>query len=240
MLFLLFTNIEIDLNKRWWKKSQTVSHFISVNSIVELEQQIDDKPEFALEPKLFGKWSYEGINCTDISLAAYLQVKTVNQQVYTPYTAGRYQQRRFKKVQCPIVERLVNMVMVSGGRNNGKKQLAVRVVRETMEIIHLLTGLNPVQVLVTAIQNGGAREDSTRIGSGGVVRRQAVDVSPLRRVNQAIYLMCKGSRESAFRTLKSVSETLADEVINAFKASGTNSYAVRKKDEIERVAKGNR
>jgi len=43
---------------------------------------------------------------------------------------------------------------------------------------------NPVQVLVDAIINAGPREDSTRIGSAGTVRRQAVDVSPLRRVNQ--------------------------------------------------------
>ena len=88
-----------------------------------------------------------------------------------------------------------------------------------MELIHLLTGENPIQVIVTAIANAGSREDSTRIGSGGVVRRQAVDVSPLRRVNQAIYLICKGSRESAFRSLKSISECLADEIINASKVS---------------------
>jgi small subunit ribosomal protein S5e len=43
---------------------------------------------------------------------------------------------------------------------------------------------NPLQVLVTAIINSGPREDSTRIGRAGTVRRQAVDVSPLRRVNQ--------------------------------------------------------
>ena len=49
------------------------------------------------------------------------------------------------------------------------------------------------QVLVDAVKNGGPREDSTRIGSAGVVRRQAVDVSPLRRVNQAIYLICTGA-----------------------------------------------
>lgn len=35
-----------------------------------------------------------------------------------------------------------------------------------------------------AIINSGPREDSTRIGRAGTVRRQAVDVSPLRRVNQ--------------------------------------------------------
>ena len=46
-----------------------------------------------------------------------------------------------------------------------------------------------------AVKNGGPREDSTRVGSAGVVRRQAVDVSPLRRVNQAIYLICRWACE---------------------------------------------
>merc|ERR1711920_559513 len=109
-----------------------------------------------------------------------------------------------------------------------------------MELIHLLTGKNPIEITMTAIQHCGAREDSTRIGSGGTVRRQAVDVSPLRRVNQAIYLICKGVRDSAFRSHKAFSECLADEIIAASKGVGGNSYAVKKKDEIERVAKGNR
>merc|ERR1711974_528833 len=89
--------------------------------------------------------------------------------------------------QCPIVERLVNSLMMHG-RNNGKKLLTVRIVKHCFEIIHLLTGNNPVQILVDAIINSGPREDSTRIGRAGTVRRQAVDVSPLRRVNQAIWL----------------------------------------------------
>ena len=162
-------------------------------------------------------------------------------QVYLPFTAGRYQKRSFQKVNCPIIERLANSLMMKG-RNNGKKQLAIRIVKHALEIIHLLTNENPLQIVVDALANGGAREDSTRIGSGGTVRRQAVDVSPLRRVNQAIYFMTRGSRESAFRSLKSVSETLADEIIAASKGAGAgaNSYAVKKKDEIERVAKGNR
>ena len=48
------------------------------------------------------------------------------------------------------------------------------------------------QVLVDAIVNTGPREDSTRIGSQGTVRRQAVDVSPLRRVNQSVSLLTTG------------------------------------------------
>ena len=131
--------------------------------------------------------------------------------------------------------------MVGSGRQNGKKQMAVRIFKQTLEMVHLLTGQNPLSILFEAIVQGGAREDSTRIGSGGTVRRQAVDVSPLRRINQAIYLMCKGSRDSCFRSHKSMSEVLADEIIAASKGVGQgNSFAVKKKDEIERVAKGNR
>jgi len=125
------------------------------------------------------------------------------------------------------------------GRNNGKKMMAVRIVKHAFEIIHLTTDQNPLQVLSDAIYNSGPREDATRIGSAGVVRRQAVDVSPLRRVNQAIYLLTTGSREAAFRNIKTIAECLADELINAAKGS-SNSYAIKKKDEIERVAKGNR
>ena len=47
------------------------------------------------------------------------------------------------------------------------------------------------------------------------------------------------TRESAFHNSKSVSECLADELVNAAKGS-SNSYAIKKKDELERVAKANR
>merc|ERR1712142_987861 len=149
-----------------------------------------------------------------------------------------YQLKRFRKAQCSIVERLVCSLMMHG-RNNGKKLMAVRIVKHCFEIIYLLTGDNPLQVLVNAIINGGPREDSTRIGRAGTVRRQAVDVSPLRRVNQALWLLCTGAREAAFRNIKTIAECLADELINAAKGS-SNSYAIKKKDELERVAKSNR
>lgn len=117
--------------------------------------------------------------------------------------------------------------------------MAVRIMREALLVIHLMTDKNPIQILVDAVRKGGCREDSTRIGSAGVVRRQAVDVSPLRRVNQAIYLMTQGARTAAFRSSKTMSECLADEIMNCAKES-SNSYAIKKKDEIERVAKANR
>merc|ERR1719309_690775 len=125
--------------------------------------------------------------------------------------------------------------MMMHGRNNGKKLMAVRIVKHAFEIIHLLTDKNPIEVYVDAVKNGGPREDSTRVGSAGVVKRQAVDVSPLRRVNVAINLLVKGARESAFRNVKTMAECLADELMYAAE-NDHNSYAIKKKHETERVA----
>ncbi len=63
--------------------------------------------------------------------------------------------------------------------------------------------------------------------------------TPHTPLKQAIYLITTGARESAFRNIKTIAETLADEIINAAKGS-SNSYAIKKKDEVERVAKANR
>merc|ERR1719450_324881 len=191
----------------------------------------------AQEVKLFGKWSYDGVNVSDLSLTGYIATQRTA-HTYLPHTQQRYQAKRFRKALCPIVERLCCSLMMHG-RNNGKKLMAVRIVKHAFEIIHLLTDKNPIQVFVDAVKNGGCREDSTRIGSAGVVRRQAVDVSPIRRVNVAIYLICTGARNSSFRNIKSIAECLADEIMAAAKES-SNSYAIKKKDEIERVAKANR
>mmetsp|Transcript_87870 Transcript_87870/g.246765 ORF Transcript_87870/g.246765 Transcript_87870/m.246765 type:complete len:195 (+) Transcript_87870:41-625(+) len=193
--------------------------------------------ESATPVKLFGKWSLDDVEVSDLALVDFVAVKGKD-VTFVPHTASKYQRKRFQKTHCPIVERLACSLM-RNGRNSGKKLLAVRIVRHTLELIHILTDQNPVQVFVDAVINSGPREDSTRVGSAGVVRRQAVDVSPFRRVNQAIYLMTTGARESSFRNIKTIAECLADEIINAARGS-SNSYAIKKKDEIERVAKANR
>lgn len=97
-----------------------------------------------LEIKLFGRWPCEDVTVSDISLQDYIAVKEKNAR-YLPHSAGRYAAKRFRKAQCPIVERLTNSLMMHG-RNNGKKLMAVRIVKHSFEIIHLLTGENPLQV----------------------------------------------------------------------------------------------
>ena len=190
------------------------------------------------EVKLFGKWTFNDVVVEDISLADYIGTKPAVHSQYIPHSAKRWNTVRFKKANCPIVERMVCSLMMHG-RNAGKKLLAVNILRQAFEIIHVLTGKNPIQVLADAVAKSGPREDSTRIGSGGVVRRQSVDVSPLRRVNQGVYYICCGARESAFRNMKSIAECLADEIIAASQGD-TASFAIKRKFETERVAQANR
>merc|ERR1711861_99774 len=135
----------------------------------------------ATEIKLFNKYSFEDVAVQDIALKDYVACKPAH-AVFLPHSAGRWAKKRFKKAQCPIIERITNALM-----------------KHCCDIIHLTTGENPIQVIVDAVVNSGAREDSCRIGSAGVVRRQAIDVSPLRRVNTAIHLLTTGARDSAFR-----------------------------------------
>lgn len=94
--------------------------------------------------KLFGKWSCDDVQVSDMSLQDYIAVKEKHSR-YLPHSAGRYAAARFRKAQCPIVERLTNSLMMKG-RNNGKKLMTVRIVKHAFEIIHLLTGENPLQV----------------------------------------------------------------------------------------------
>lgn len=44
------------------------------------------------------------LQVNDISLEDYIAVKA-KFAVFVPHTAGRYQKKRFRKAQCPIVER---------------------------------------------------------------------------------------------------------------------------------------
>merc|ERR1712146_782553 len=190
----------------------------------------------ATEVKLFNKYSFEDVQVSDMALTDYIAAKSTN-AVFIPHSAGRWSKKRFKKAQPDRGAH--HQLADEHGRNNGKKILAVRIMKHTCDIIALTTGENPIQVIVDAVVNSGPREDSCRIGFAGVVRRQAIDVSPLRRVNTAIHLLTTGARDSAFRNIKTIAECLAEEFVNAAKGS-SNSYAIKKKDEIERVAKANR
>ncbi|MES1922083.1 ribosomal protein S5 [Bonamia ostreae] len=62
--------------------------------------------------------SFSNVDCSDIALRDYISLE---RPLYVPHTAGRYQNKQFRKAKCPVVERLTNSLMMHG-RNSGKKQ----------------------------------------------------------------------------------------------------------------------
>lgn len=68
----------------------------------------------------------------------YIQIRS---PVYLPHSAGRYATKRFRKANCPIIERLTNSLMMHG-RNNGKKLMAVRIVAHAFEIVRIIRNLS--------------------------------------------------------------------------------------------------
>lgn len=86
--------------------------------------------------------------------------------------------------QCPIMERVVNSLMYNG-RNNGKKLMAVRIMKHCLEIIHLTTDQNPLQVWQRArgtasARHSGAAHGGSRLECAGAEQR-GLSTEDLRR-----------------------------------------------------------
>ncbi|ADB58044.1 30S ribosomal protein S7 [Archaeoglobus profundus] len=186
------------------------------------------------ELKVFGKWDVEEVVVNDPALKNYICLEPR----FVPHTHGRHANTPFAKQKVFIVERLINKVMRKG-RNTGKKHLAYDIVREAFDIIYQRTKKNPIQVLVDAIINAGPREEVVRLKYGGIAVPKSVDTSSLRRVDVALRNICEGARQRAFKNPKSIAECLAEELILASK-NDPKSYAVAKKEEVERIAKSAR
>ncbi len=184
--------------------------------------------------KLFGKWSTQGIEVVDRGLQRCVSLRPV----LSPHTGGRHEHKRFMKSSINIVERLLNNMM-RHGREGGKKAKATGIVRNALEIIHLKTGKNPIEVLLKAIENSAPCEETTRVSYGGIVYHQAVDMAPQRRVDLALRFISDGARQVSFSNPKTIDECLADEIIAAA-ARDSKSFSIRKRDEIERVALSSR
>ncbi|MCK4243257.1 30S ribosomal protein S7 [Candidatus Bathyarchaeota archaeon] len=184
--------------------------------------------------KLFGKWLTDDIELKDNGLKRYLSLGTT----YLPHSGGRHEHKKFGKSKVAITERLVNNMM-RHGLNGGKKAKAIKIVKDAFEIINLKAGRNPVEVLVRAVENTAPCEDTTRISFGGIVYHMSVDIAPQRRIDLALRFISEGARKASFGTPKTIEECLADELIPA--SDGDNrSYAVQKKNEMERIALSSR
>lgn len=144
-----------------------------------------------------------------------------------------------------VIERLMNRLATAGhrgkkhklmkGRATGKYTKNMKIILEAFNLIEKKTGKNPVAVLVKAIESASPRDEITVIEYGGARYPQAVDVSPLRRVNLAIRWIIHGASDKAFNKKKTISQALAEEIMLASESNG-DSFAYRKKNESEKQA----
>ncbi len=183
-----------------------------------------------MEFLMFGKYGVSDVVVKDGGLAKYISLKSTG----IPHSDGRHANRWFGKAKLNIVERLINNMMRTEVFT-GKKLKAYRTVQRAFDIINVKTKKNPVQVLVEALENAAPREEVTRLQFGGISVPKAVDVAPSRRLDIALRNITKGAIESSFKNTKTIQDCLADELILASK-NDMNSYAVSKKEEVERVA----
>ncbi|MBS3145270.1 30S ribosomal protein S7 [Candidatus Woesearchaeota archaeon] len=195
--------------------------------------------------KLFNRYETSGIIVKDLGLKNYLNVSPI----IVPRTAGRNSTVIIHRNKINIVERLINKLMVPGhrgkkhkltsGHNTGKASKAQKIVMEVFKIIEEKTKQNPLQVLVTAVENAAPKDEITTIEYGGARYPQAVETAPLRRIDVALRMMVQGSYQKSFGKKKTIVENLADEILKAYNKDAT-SAAVAKKTELERQADASR
>jgi small subunit ribosomal protein S7 len=178
--------------------------------------------------QLFGEYDIDEIEFSDVSTERYINVTPIAN------TMGRHADKQFKKSQISIVERLINRLMQTD-ENTGKKQLATQITRDAFEIIEGRTEENPVQILVQAVEYSAPREETVRLKYGGISVPKAVDVSPQRRVDQALKFIAEGVYSDSFKTDTDAEDALARQLIGAA-SNDVGTYSVDQKEEKERVA----
>lgn len=195
--------------------------------------------------KAFNKWECEGIKIADPGLVEYISLEPK----VVPKTGAKYAGSRFHKSKIFIVERLINKIMVPGHKSKkhfissyhitGKANNAFKAVEEAFMKIEGQVKENPIKVFVEALVNAAPREEIITIEYGGARYPKAVECAPQRRIDIALRYFTQSACQKAFNTKKSLKDTLADEIIAAYKLS-PNSFALSKKLEIERQADSSR
>ena len=127
------------------------------------------------------------------------------------------------------VARLINKVMW-----DGKKSLAQRIVYKAFERVAEKTGKDPLEVFEQAVRNVMPTLEVRPRRVGGATYQVPLEVRPERRLSLALRWIVEHARERHERTMI---ERLANELIDA---SNNTGGAVRKKEEVHRMAEANR
>jgi len=199
------------------------------NEDIAVEENNDiPEPELPVVP-LFGKWNLTEVEITDSTLTRHINLNSFQ----VPHTGGRHSKKRFGKRNLTVIERMINNLMRSE-KYTGKKAQAYSVLKNAFDIIHEKKKNNPAQIMVQALENSAPRAEVVSLRYGGIRVYSGVDVSPTRRIDTAIRNLCIGALGSS-KKQRSIEKSLAREVMLASEAN-PDSYAIGKKEEIERQA----
>jgi small subunit ribosomal protein S7 len=193
------------------------------------------------EIKLFDKWSFQGLIVVDQGIAPYINLKPV----VIPRSNGYYHNTPFYKTKVNIVERLMNRLAVTGhkgkkhkmstGHNTGKAKMQTSILFDVLSELERITKENPIQVLVSAIENAAPREEVITIERSGARYAQAVDIGPQRRVDLVLRYITQGAAGKAFNGSTSLVDALVTEIMDCYN-SGDKSMAMSRRNEIEKMA----
>jgi small subunit ribosomal protein S7 len=200
-----------------------------------------------MNAKLFDKYPYQ-VEVRDRSLGQYIAFPPVT----IPHTFARHANTPFAKSRLNLVERLANKLMRGGtgeklsgkvirthGRLQGKKTKVLKIIEEAFDDVAKRTNGNPVQAFVRALENAAPREETTRVRFGGISYQIATDISASRRLDLALRNIALAAILSSFGGKISLAAGLANEIELASKGD-PNSYAIKRKNEAERMAKSAR
>jgi small subunit ribosomal protein S7 len=182
---------------------------------------------------MLSKYDMSSLKIEDNGIKRY-----INPDAENIYLGGINANKIFAKSKIPLVERLINDMMRTEVYN-GKKIKAYKVVKAAFDIIDKKTKANPMQVLIDAILNAAPKEETTRLRFGGISVPKAVDISPQRRLDIALRNICQASVNASHKNKKRIEACLADEIMKASK-NDVASFAIARKNDLERVAKSAR
>ncbi|EGD71953.1 MAG: Ribosomal protein S7 [Candidatus Parvarchaeum acidophilus ARMAN-5_'5-way FS'] len=195
------------------------------------------------EIKLFDKYSFIDVVVNDPGLKNIISLKPF----IVPKTSGRLSQQRLGRERMSIVERLITHLMIPG--HKGKKHLrtsklmsgrfytASNLVNNAFDRISK-DGLNPIQVLVKAVENSAPREEVMTLLIGGQRIAKQVDTAPIRRVDLALRWIAEGTYQLS-ATGKKADQALY-EILEQSAKNQDIAFPISKKIDTERQASSSR
>jgi small subunit ribosomal protein S7 len=127
------------------------------------------------------------------------------------------------------VTKFVNVLMLAG-----KKAVAERMLYGALSTIKTKSGKDPLEVFALALQNCRPMVEVKSRRVGGANYQVPVEVRPIRRTALAMRWLREAAKK---RGEKSMGQRLANEILEAGENRGG---AVKKRDEVHRMAEANR